>query len=159
MPRPATPAPDSAVQVRIAESTRPTPERCIRLVLEVEIFQDPDGDPDSLVVTTDELACEPTVPARVHSYINDARAKLDQMERLVNEHEAQDTLRAIVEEHQLLVEEWDIANLDAKWRDKFVAFAALLDDGRRVVVVPLGQDPVRRLGAVVELLGKTGLAA
>jgi hypothetical protein len=129
----------------------PTDQR-VRLALEAEIFQDDEGGPDSLIVTTDELTCEPIAPARLLGLVADARARLDQMERLAREYEARDTLRAIIAEHDLQVEEWDLADLDAKWRNKFMAFTALLDDGRRILVVPQGQDPIKRVNAVAALV-------
>ncbi|MGV4890379.1 hypothetical protein ACSR0Z_27945 [Streptomyces viridosporus] len=130
-----------------APSTQP-----VRLVLEAEIFQDPEGGPDSLIVTTDELACEPVVPARFLSMIADAQAKLDAMKRMALVYEAEDTLRAIIAEHQLHLEEWDVANLAPEYRDKFIAFAALTGDGQRIVVVPAGQDPIERVNAVAHLV-------
>ncbi|PWJ02420.1 hypothetical protein DKG34_38765 [Streptomyces sp. NWU49] len=126
--------------------------QAIRTVLEAEIFQDPEGGPDSLIVTTDELACEPVVPARLLRMVTEARAQLDAIERLAQVYEAQDTLRAIVTEHQLHLEEWDVANLAPEYHDKFIAFAALTDDGRRIIVVPMGQDPIERVNAVAHLV-------
>jgi hypothetical protein len=134
-----------------ASSPTPTDQR-VRLVLEAEIFQDPDGGPDSLIVTTDELACQPTAPARLLGMAAEARAKLDQIERLAREYEAQDTLRAIVAEHELKIEEWDTATLDPKLRRGFVAFAMLHKDGSRLIVVPQGQDPIERVNAIAGLV-------
>ena len=133
-------------------STPAAQEQRVRLVLEAEVFQDPDGGPDSLIATTDKLACEPMSPARLLGMVAEARAQLDQMERIAREFEARGTLAAIVAEHHLHVEEWDIANLDEKFRGKFVAFAALTTDGQRIVVVPKGQDPIERLAGVTELV-------
>ncbi|MET7514038.1 hypothetical protein ABZS88_11260 [Streptomyces sp. NPDC005480] len=82
---------------------RTATDQRVRLVIEAEIFQDPDGGPDSLIVTTDDLACEPMSPARLRGMVADARAQLDQIERIANEHEAHDTLRVIVAEHELQV--------------------------------------------------------
>lgn len=124
----------------------------VRLVIEAEIFQDLDGGPDSLIVTTDELACQPISPARLLGMVADARAQLDEIERLAKEYEARDTLAAILAEHDVQMEEWDTGSLDPKLRDRFVAFAMLHKDGSRLVVVPEGQNPIERLAAVAELI-------
>jgi hypothetical protein len=124
----------------------------VRLVLEAEIFQDTDGGPDSLIYSTDTVACEPVSPARMLGMVAEARAQLDAMERMAREFEARDTLAAIVAEHHLQLEEWDLANLDENLRSKFVAFAAVLKDGQRIVVVPQGQDPIKRVNAVSKLI-------
>lgn len=131
----------------------PTDQR-VRLVLEAEIFQDPDGGPDSLIVTNDKLACEPIVPARFRGLIADARAELDRMERLVLEHEARDTLRAILAEHDLELEELDASTLPEKIRNGFGAFHCKPKNGRGVIVVPQGQDPIERVNFVADLANR-----
>ncbi|MGW3200684.1 hypothetical protein ACWDBD_40195 [Streptomyces sp. NPDC001118] len=152
---PATGLPAIPQQPTAADQSMPaTPEHSLSLVLEAEVMMDADSGMLSLVASTDHHLSDfgEVAPARLRRMVAEARAKLDQFERLANEYEAIDTFRAIVVEHHLHVEEWDLANLDAKFRGKFVAFAALTDDGRRVVVVPKGQDPVERLAAVAELV-------
>ncbi|MFG2855668.1 hypothetical protein ACGFZ9_34210 [Streptomyces mirabilis] len=151
-------------KVPTATASSPLPRaQCTRVVLEAEIWQDPDGGPDTLCVTTDELACEPTVPARLRRMVVDARATLDKMERLADEQEARDTLAAIVAENDLQVEEWNADSLDPKMRDRFVAFLAVPKKGRTIVVVPEGQDPVERVNAVAGLVadieGRTAVQA
>lgn len=139
-------------------SPAPTAQR-IRLVIEAEIFQDPDGGPDSLIVTTDELACEPTVPARLLGMVAKARAQLDQIERLANEYEARDTLRAIIAEWDLELEELDASTLPEKIRDAFQAFHCTPKGERAVIVVPQGQDPIERVNAVARLVNRLQVQA
>jgi hypothetical protein len=59
--------------------------------------------------------------------------------------------QALVTEYGLQVEEWDTVTLDPKLRDKFMAFY-LETDGKRILVVPVGQDPAERLHALRSLL-------
>lgn len=134
----------------------PTDQR-VRLVIEAEIFQDSEGGPDSLIVTTDSLACEPTSPARLLGMVEEARAQLDQIERLAQVHEAEGTFRAIVAEHNLTVEEWDTSTLNSKLRKGFRAFGALLATGERLIVIPRDQDPIERVDAVVHILRSLGV--
>lgn len=135
-----------------APTASPAPRaQCIRLVLEAEIWQDSDGGPDTLCVTTDELACEPIVPARLRGMVAEARAKLGQIERLAGEHEARDTLRAILAEHDAELEEWDTSTAPLMLRDTFMA-AAHRENGQMTVAVPAGQDPIERVDAVVRAL-------
>lgn len=130
----------------------PTAQR-VRFVLEAEIFQDPDGEPDSLIVTTDDLACEPVSPARLLGMVTSARAQLDQIERLAHEYEARDTLRAIVSEHNLQLEEVDTEILfPPHLRDKLSAWYGEVENGKKIVAVPLGQDPTERVNAVAALI-------
>lgn len=137
-------------------STAPsTPaEQSISTFLHVEVMHDlDDGRPTLVTATESNLGdLRETSPARALGIVADARAQLDRIERLIKEYEAVDTFRAIVAEHHLHVEEWDITNLDEKFRGKFVAFAAVTDDGLKVVVVPKGQDPIQRVNAVTDLV-------
>ncbi|MEU6098014.1 hypothetical protein [Streptomyces sp. NPDC047079] len=136
-----------------APTASPAPrDQRVRLVLEAEIFQDPDGGPDSLIVTTDERACEPTVPARLLRMVAEARAQLDAIERIANVYEAEDTIRAICAEHDAQLEEWDAEPLDPKLRERFVAFAMLPKNGRPIFVVPEGQDPIERAAVLADLV-------
>jgi hypothetical protein len=129
----------------------PTDQR-VRLVIEAEIFQDLDGGPDSLIVTTDVLACQPTAPARLLGMVAEARAKLDHIERLAKEYEARDTLRAIVAEHGLVLEELDTDTLFPEHlRGKLKAWYGEVD-GTRIIAVPAGQDPVERVNVVAALV-------
>ncbi|MFF3911565.1 hypothetical protein ACFYZJ_37815 [Streptomyces sp. NPDC001848] len=151
-----TPLPAIPLQPTAADKSEPAApvERSLSLVLEAEVMMDDDNGMLSLVASTDHHLSDfgEVAPARLRRMVAEARAKLDEFERLANEYEAIDTLRAIVAEHHLHVEEWDLANQDPQFRSKFVAFAALTEDGQRVVVVPKGQDPVKRLAAVAELV-------
>ena len=143
-------------QPTAADRSQPaTPvERSLSLVLEAEVMMDADSGMLSLVASTDHHLSDfgEVAPAQLLRMVAEARMKLNEFERLAHEYEAIDTLRAIVAEHHLHVEEWDLANLDAKFRDKFVAFAALTGDGQRAIVVPKGQNPIERLAAVAELV-------
>jgi hypothetical protein len=143
----STSAAINGVQVPIARPVEPS----IRLVLEAEIFQDPDGGPDSLIVTTDTLACEPTAPARLRVMVEEARAQLDQIERLARVYEAQDTLRGILAEHNLPIEEWDPATLSPWLRDHLTSFCMYGGD-TPLVIVPKGQDPIERVNSVAKLI-------
>lgn len=135
-----------------APTSSPTPtDKRIRLVIEAEIFQDDEGGPDSLILTNDELACEPTSPARLRGMVAGARAKLDQIERLAREYEARDTLRAIIAEHSLNLYEDDLSDLP-ELAEIVTCFAYHCKDGRTIVVVPQGQDPIERVNAVADLV-------
>lgn len=69
-----------------------------------------------------------------------------------------EAFEALVAEHQLHVEEWDTNTLDEDLRDKF--FALYIEShGRKVIVVPIGQDPAHRLAAVRSLLDHLGVIA
>lgn len=129
-------------------------ERAVSLVLEAEVIADADTGRLTLIASTDHHMSDldDVSPARLRKLISEARAKLDEFERLANEYEAIDTLRAILAEHGVEMEEWDTASLDPKLRRSFAAFAMLHKDGSRLVVVPKGQDPIERLAAVAELI-------
>lgn len=59
----------------------------------------------------------------------------------------------------LQVEEWDTATLSESLRSKFFAFYLEHKDGRRILVVPAGQDPIVRLHAVRAILAHPGVTA
>jgi predicted GIY-YIG superfamily endonuclease len=59
----------------------------------------------------------------------------------------------------LQVEEWDTSTLGESLRAKFFAFYLEHKDGRRILVVPAGQDPVVRLHAVRAILAHPGVTA
>ncbi|MFF1685960.1 hypothetical protein [Streptomyces sp. NPDC058254] len=145
-------------QLPTASASMATPapiDQRVRLVIEAEIFQDPEGGPDSLIVTTDDLACEPMSPARLLGMVADARAQLAQIDRLAREYEARDTLRAIVAEHDLQLEELDTELLFPEHlRDKLQAWYGEVEDGKKIVAVPLGQDPIERVNAVAALVNE-----
>ena len=58
--------------------------------------------------------------------------------------------QALTARYRLQVEEWDTATLAENIRDKFMA-AYFEIDGKRILVVPAGQDPAERLHAAREL--------
>lgn len=62
-------------------------------------------------------------------------------------------VEAFAAEHGLQVEEWDTAALAENIRDKFMA-AYFEIDGKRILVVPAGQDPAERLHAARELVAE-----
>ncbi|MFJ8027421.1 hypothetical protein [Streptomyces sp. NPDC096311] len=128
--------------------------QCVRLVLEAEIFQDLEGGPDELVVTTDELACEPVAPARLRRMVADARATLDAIERLARRYEAEDTLRAILAEHDLTLVEVamdEVAEFGPDLAARLQCWSGK-ENGRQIVWVPQGQDPVERVDAIAKLV-------
>ncbi len=127
-------------------------EQRVRLVLEAEIFQDPDGGPDSLIYSTDTVACEPVSPARMLGMIADAHTQLAAMERMAREFEARDTLAAMLDEAGLVLEEWPTDSLDERVRHQLRA-VYFNDEGRPTVVVPQGQDLIERVNAVSTLIG------
>lgn len=68
------------------------------------------------------------------------------------------TIQALVTQHGLQFEEWDITLLDEQYRDKFFAlYIETRDD--KVIVVPSGQDPAHRLAALRAVLAHLGVAA
>ena len=70
-----------------------------------------------------------------------------------------EAFEALVAEHHLQVEEWDTTTLDENLRDKFFAHYLEHKDGRRILVVPIGQDPAHRLAAVRAILAHPGVTA
>lgn len=141
-------------------TTVPSATRQISLTLEAEVMADESGRL-SLVASTDaQLADFDAVsPARLRAMVATAREQLAEFERLADEQEARDTLAALLAELDVELEEWDAASLDPKLREAFDAFAMVSEDGPRLVVVPLGQDPIARLEAVRCLIGYLGGAA
>nr|WSY53831.1 hypothetical protein OG999_29430 [Streptomyces sp. NBC_00886] len=135
-------------------------ERAVSLVLEAEVMAGLDTGMLTLIASTDHHMSDlaSVCPARLRGMVEDARKRLDEFERLANEYEAIDTLRAIVAEHNLHVVEWDMSALPADSRDGFLAHY-LETDGRRILVVPAGQDPIVRMNAVCTLLTHQGASA
>jgi hypothetical protein len=131
-------------------------ERAVSLVLEAEVMMDADTGRLTLVASTDHhmTDLDDVSPARLRSLVDQARTRLAEFERLANEYEARDTLRAILAEHDLSIEEWDTATLDPKLRQHLRAvYDPTIGDGR-TIVVPAGQDPIARLAAVCRLLAE-----
>ncbi|MEU6702565.1 hypothetical protein [Streptomyces wuyuanensis] len=70
--------------------------------------------------------------------------------------EARDATQALVTHHQLQVEEWDTTVLPKEQRASYMGHLFRLTDGRNILVVPVGQDPVERLVAVNKLVDYVG---
>lgn len=69
-----------------------------------------------------------------------------------------EAFEALVAEHNLTVEEWDTTTLDNDLRDKFYAIY-IEKRGRKILAVPIGQDPTHRLAALRAVLAHQGVAA
>ncbi|MBP0456487.1 hypothetical protein [Streptomyces montanisoli] len=65
--------------------------------------------------------------------------------------------KAFTTQHDIQVVEWDTSTLAEDLRGKFYAHYLQLKDGRRILVVPAGQDPAFRLHAVRALLTHQGV--
>jgi predicted GIY-YIG superfamily endonuclease len=74
------------------------------------------------------------------------------------QHTATKAFEALVAEHNLTVEEWDTSTLDDDLRDKFYAIY-IEKRGRKILAVPIGQDPAHRLAALRAVLAHQGVAA
>ena len=129
-------------------------DRAVSLTLEAEVMTDADTGILSLVASTDPQLNDlsDVSPARLRTMVAAARERLAEFERLADEHEARETLAALLAEHGVQIEEWDTTTLDPKLRERFVAFAMVHNEAQRLVVVPQGQDPIARLAAVRELI-------
>lgn len=138
-----------------APTASPAPtEQSISTFFHVETMVDLDDGQLQLLTATESNLGDLRIssPARALGMVEEIEARLGQVKRLIKEHEARDTLQAILAEHDVQMEEWDTESLDPKLRDKFVAFAMLTKDGRRLIVVPQGQGPVERVNAVAALV-------
>ena len=133
-------------------STLPA-ERLISLTLEAEVMADGDSGHLALVASTDPQLADirDVTPARLREMVAAARTRLAEFERLADEQEARNTLRALLDEHGLRTEEWDITALDSRLRDSITAVHDPVTGGD-VIIVPTGQDPIDRLGAVRRLI-------
>ncbi|CAM5254563.1 hypothetical protein [Streptomyces coeruleorubidus] len=131
-----------------------TPERAVSLILEAEVMTDLDTGELTLIASTDHHQgdLDEVSPARLREMVADAHARLAAFERLADEQEARETLRALLAEHEVEMEEWDASTLDPKMREAFKAFAMVRKDSLRLVVVPLGQSPIERLAVVRDLV-------
>jgi len=137
----------------MSTTVQPPAERSISLTLEAEVMADGESGHLALVASTDpQLAdiCDVT-PARLREMVAAARTRLAEFERLADEQEARNTLRALLAEHGLRIEEWDITALDSRLRDSITAVHDPVTGGD-VIIVPSGQDPIDRLGAVRQLI-------
>jgi hypothetical protein len=129
-------------------------ERAVSLTLEAEGMADSDDGRLSLVASTDPQLNDlgDVSPARLRKMVAAARERLTEFERLADEHEARVTLRALLAEHGMRIEEWDTSTLDAQLRDSLRAVHDPTEGDGRVIIVPAGQDPIIRLAAVRDLL-------
>jgi len=137
----------------MSTTVQPPAERSISLTLEAEVMADGESGHLALVASTDpQLAdiCDVT-PARLREMVAAARTRLAEFERLADGQEARNTLRALLDEHGLRTEEWDITALDSRLRDSITAVHDPVTGGD-VIIVPTGQDPIDRLGAVRQLI-------
>ncbi|MET9411306.1 hypothetical protein ABZX90_37015 [Streptomyces sp. NPDC002935] len=135
--------------------TASTPaEQSISVTLSAEVLVDlDDGRPTLVAATESNLGdIRETSPARLRDMVNAAHAQLDQIERLADEYEAAATLRAIVAEHHLTIEEWDTTTLDPFLRDRLMCWRMTGEDGSTLIIVPAGQDPIERVNFVAHLL-------
>jgi hypothetical protein len=134
-------------------TTRPA-ERALSLTLEAEVMADDETGRLCLVASADPQLSDfgDVSPARLREMVVAARTQLAEFERLADEQEARDALRALLAEHRLRVEEWDVSTLDSRLRANIKAVHdPTMADGR-VIVVPAGQDPIARLDAVRDLI-------
>lgn len=135
-------------------------ERVLSLNLNAEVMADVDTGALSLVASADPQLSDfgDVSPARLREMVVAAREQLAAFEQLANEQEARDSLRVLLAEYRLRIEEWDTASLDPKLRGRI---QAVYDptEGDRVVIVPASQDPIRRLAAVRQLIAGIGGAS
>jgi hypothetical protein len=135
-------------------------ERSVSLTLDAEVMTDADTGRLSLVASTDPQLSDlaEVTSTRLRAMVAAARDRLIEFERLADEQEARESLAVLLAEHRLHVEEWDTASLDPRLRDRI---QAVYDPtgGQRVVIVPVGQDPLERLTAVRGLIAGIGGAA
>ncbi|MEV8546267.1 hypothetical protein [Streptomyces sp. NPDC051572] len=135
-----------------APTASPAPrELSLSTFFTVEVMIDPDTGKPTLCTAADPTLGDfrETSPARALGMVEEIEARLVQAKRLIREHEARDTLAAILAEHHARMEEWDTDLADPLLRDRFLA-GAYVEDGQLVVVVPLGQDPIERVDAVAK---------
>jgi hypothetical protein len=141
--------------VSATSKTQSTPiEQSINVTLTAEIMHDLDDRQPTLVAATEANLGDlrEISAARLLGLVADTRAKLDQIERLAREYEARDTLRAIIAEHGLVLEELDTDTLFPEHlRGKLKAWYGEID-GTRIVAVPAGQDPIERVNVVADLV-------
>lgn len=138
-------------------STLPA-ERSLSLTLEAEVMADDDTGRLALVASTDPQLADfgDVSPAGLRDMIAATRTRLAEFERLADEQEARDSLAALLAEHRMRIEEWDLGNLDSKLRERITAVHDPVEGDGRTIVVPAGQDPIARLGAVRKLIADLG---
>lgn len=129
-------------------------ERAVSLTLEAEVMADSDSGRLSLVASTDPQLADigDVSPVRLREMVKAARERLAEFERLADEQEARETLRTLLAEHQMRIEEWDISTLDSQLRDNIKAVHDPTVGDGNVIIVPADQDPIVRLTAVRDLI-------
>lgn len=129
-------------------------ERAVSLTLEAEVMADDESGRLCLVASADPQLADfgDVSPARLREMVVAARTQLAEFERLADEQEARDTLAALLAEHRMRIEEWNLSTLDSKLRDRIKAVHDPITGDGRVIVVPAGQDPIARLSAVRDLI-------
>ncbi len=132
-------------------------ERSISLTLEAEVMADADTGRLALVASTDAQLSDfdGVSPARLREMVASARQQLAEFERLADEQDARDTLAALLAEHELYIEEWNLGTLDSKLRKRIKAVHDPVAGGD-VIIVPADQDPITRLAAVRQLIASLG---
>ncbi|WP_159039644.1 hypothetical protein [Streptomyces sp. TP-A0356] len=135
------------------KTTAVSAERSVSLVLEAEVMMDADTGMLSLVASTDHHMADfgEVCPARLRRMVAEARAKLDEFERLADEYEAIDTLRAILAEHDLSLIEAPLdklADVNDDLADRLACWVMETPGGHGYVIVPQEQGPIERLQTV-----------
>ena len=132
------------------------PVRTVSLTLDAEVMTDADTGQLALIASTDPQMSDlaEVTSSRLRTMVATARARLAEFERLADEQEAREALRSLLAEHQLSIEEWDTATLDSRLRDRIKAVYDPTEGDGRVIVVPVGQDPIERLAAVRDLIAE-----
>ncbi|MET7914425.1 hypothetical protein ABZU45_00540 [Streptomyces avermitilis] len=127
-------------------------EQSISVTLSAEIMVDlDDGRPTLVAAAETNLGdLREVSPAHLRGMVTAARSQLDRIERLAREHEARDTLRAIVAEHDLQLFEDDMSDLPHP--NALTCICLYRTSGPKIVVLPAGQDPIERLDVIVELV-------
>lgn len=130
-------------------------EQSLTAFYHVEITRDLDDGRLTLTAAAEQNLGDlrEVVPARAHSMLDTVLAKVNEMRRLINEFEAQDTLTAILAEHELTLVEVDMVEVAAFGEDLASRLScwAGRENGRLIVWVPKGQDPLVRVNAVAAL--------
>ncbi|MFJ9748909.1 hypothetical protein [Streptomyces chartreusis] len=147
-----SPASIGGVQVPAA---RPA-EQSLSTHLYVEITNDLDDGHSTLAVATETNLgdLDEAGPFDAMRKIREARAQLDEAERLINEYAATVTLPAFIEQYgiELIEIELDgLADINPELAAGFKAVCARTN-GVLVVAVPKGQSPVERVAIVRDLV-------
>ncbi|MEV6546394.1 hypothetical protein [Streptomyces sp. NPDC051665] len=148
-----------AIQAQPSEAPTASPaprEQSISTFLHGEVMNDlDDGRPTLLSATESNLGdLRETSPARLLGMVADARKQLDEIERLANVYEAEDTIRAILAEHGLTLEEVapeQMTELFGPLASRVCCWAGK-ENGHTIVWMRAGQDPIHRVNDLVALV-------